>query len=103
MESISMGVSMIAWPLWGDQVLNARFCVEVLNIAIAVDKKEIVGAEEVERVVRLLMEDGTNDIVRKNVKELSKVVGRAIELGGSSRKNLDLLVEELNSMSLLKQ
>jgi hydroquinone glucosyltransferase len=101
--SISMGVSMIAWPLWADQVLNARFCVEVLNIAIAVDKKEIVGPEEVERVVRLLMEDGTNDIVRENVTELSKVVGRAIELGGSSRKNLDLLVEELNSMNLLKQ
>jgi hypothetical protein len=74
-----------------------------LNIAIAVDKKEIVGAEEVERVVLLLMEDGTNDIVRKNVKELSKVVGRAIEPGGSSRKNLDLLVEELNCMNLLKQ
>lgn len=103
MESISMGVSMIAWPLWADQFLNARFCVEVLNIAIAVDKKETVGPEEVERVVRLLMEDGTNDIVRKNVKELSKVVGRAIEPGGSSRKNLDLLVEELNSMNLLKQ
>jgi rRNA processing protein Krr1/Pno1 len=49
------------------------------------------------------MEDGTNDIVRKNVKELSKVVGRVIEPGGSSRKNLDLLVEELNSMNLLKQ
>ncbi|CAK9223432.1 unnamed protein product [Sphagnum troendelagicum] len=103
MESISMGVSMIAWPLWADQMLNARFCVDVLNIAIAVDKKEIVGAEEVERVVLLLMEDGTNDIVRKNVKELSKVVGRAIEPGGSSRKNLDLLVEELNCMNLLKQ
>ncbi|CAM5998831.1 unnamed protein product [Sphagnum balticum] len=103
MESISMGVSMIAWPLWADQMLNARFCVDVLNIAIAVDKKEIVGPEEVERVVLLLMEDGTNDIVRKNVKELSKVVGRAIEPGGSSRKNLDLLVEELNCMNLLKQ
>ncbi|CAK9874178.1 unnamed protein product [Sphagnum jensenii] len=103
MESISMGVSMIAWPLWADQMLNARFCVDVLNIAIAVDKKEIVGPEEVERVVRLLMEDGTNEIVRKNVKELSKVVGQGIEPGGSSRKNLDLLVEELNSMNLLKQ
>jgi hypothetical protein len=74
-----------------------------LNIAIAVDKKEIVGPEEVERVVRLLMEDGTSEIVRKNVKELSKVVGQGIEPGGSSRKNLDLLVEELNSMNLLKQ
>jgi hypothetical protein len=84
-------------------MLNARFCVDVLNIAIAVDKKEIVGPEEVERVVRLLMEDGTNEIVRKNVKELSKVVGQGIEPGGSSRKNLDLLVEELNSMNLLKQ
>jgi hypothetical protein len=84
-------------------MLNARFCVDVLNIAIAVDKKEIVGPEEVERVVRILMEDGTSEIVRKNVKELSKVVGQGIEPGGSSRKNLDLLVEELNSMNLLKQ
>jgi hypothetical protein len=76
-----------------------------LNIAIAIDKKfkEIVGREEVERVVQLLMEDATSNIVRKNARELKKVVENANEPGGSSRKSLDLFVEDLNAMTLLKK
>ncbi|CAK9195400.1 unnamed protein product, partial [Sphagnum troendelagicum] len=98
MESISMGVPMITWPLYADQMLNGRFCVDVLNIAIAVDKKfkEIVGRKEVERVVQLLMQDATSNIVRKNARELKKVVRNANEPGGSSRKSLDLFVDDLN-------
>jgi hydroquinone glucosyltransferase len=105
MESISMGVPMITWPLYADQMLNGRFCVDVLNIAIAVDKKfkEIVGRKEVERVVQLLMEDATSNIARKNARELKKVVRNANEPGGSSRKSLDLFVDDLNAMTLLKK
>jgi len=107
MESIAMGVPMIAWPNHADQMVNCRLCVEILNIAIPVQKtgevSEIIGQNEVTRVVQLFMEDvEIFHALKTNVQELSKVMGGAHACGGSSKVNLDLFVDELNSMTLIK-
>jgi hypothetical protein len=105
-ESIAMGVPMITWPLeWAEQEMNAQFCVDVLDVAVpihnkGIGSKKIVGKEEVERVIRLLMEDG--QVQRSKVKELSKILGMACAPGGSSRKALNIFVEELHSMASIK-
>jgi hypothetical protein len=96
---------MITWPLEGDQMLNSQLCVEILKVAIAVHKKlnEIVGQEEIERVVRLLMEDTTGDVLRNKAKEVSQITQSTFLPGGSSRKNLDCFVKELNSLILINK
>ncbi|CAK9222127.1 unnamed protein product [Sphagnum troendelagicum] len=104
-ESMVTGVPMITWPLEGDQMLNSQLCVEILKVAIAVHKKlnEIVGQEEIERVVRLLMEDTTGDVLRNKAKEVSQITQSTFLPGGSSRKNLDRFVKELNSLILINK
>jgi UDP:flavonoid glycosyltransferase YjiC (YdhE family) len=99
------GVPMITWPVKGDQMLNSQLCVEILKIAIVVHKKlnEIVGQEEIERVVRLLMEDTMGDVLRKKAKEVSQITQNTFLPRGSSRKNLDLFVKELNSLRLINK
>jgi hypothetical protein len=104
-ESIAMGVPMIAWPLWADQMLNRVLCVDILHIALSVHKNfedTVVRGEEVERVIRLLMEDKRGQAMKKKVEELSKVLEKATGPGGSSRRNLALFVEEVNSIRLSK-
>jgi hypothetical protein len=88
-------------------MVNCRLCVENLNIAIPVQKtgeaSEIIGQNEVKRVVQLFMEDvEIFHALKTNVQELSKVMGGAHACGGSSKVNLDLFVDELNSMTLIK-
>jgi hypothetical protein len=64
---------------------------------------EIVGQEEIERVVRLLMEDTTGDVLRNKAKEVSQITQSTFLPGGSSRKNLDRFVKELNSLILINK
>jgi hypothetical protein len=107
MEGIAMGVPMIAWPNYGEQMMNCRLCVDILNIAIPVQKttgefEEIVGQDEVKRIAALLMEDmETAHFLKKNVEKHSKSMAAAHAHGGSSKANLDLFVDELNSMTSL--
>ncbi|KAB2604184.1 UDP-glycosyltransferase 72E1-like [Pyrus ussuriensis x Pyrus communis] len=61
LESVLHGVAMIAWPLYAEQRMNARFLVDV---GVAVwpeaeedDGKKVVGRCEVERVVRTILEE----------------------------------------------
>ncbi|CAM6007967.1 unnamed protein product [Sphagnum balticum] len=105
MESIAMGVPMIGWPNDSDQMMNCQLCVDLLKIAVAVKKsgefEEVVGRMEVERVVRLFTKDQICGVLKTKVEELGVLMkGVQLEPQGSSRKNLDLFVNLLNSMTL---
>ncbi|KAL4577611.1 hypothetical protein LXL04_013721 [Taraxacum kok-saghyz] len=57
--SIGGGVPMIAWPLYAEQRMNATMLTEELKVAVTPEilpAKEVVGREEVEKMVRCLME-----------------------------------------------
>jgi hypothetical protein len=105
MESIAMGVPMIGWPNDSDQMMNCQLCVDLLKIAVAVKKsgefEEVVGRMEVERVVRVFTKDQICGVLKTKVEELHVLMkGVQLEPQGSSRKNLDLFVNLLNSMTL---
>jgi hypothetical protein len=107
MESITRGVPMIGWPNHADQMMNCKLCVEILNIMIPVQRmgklEEIIGQNEVKRVAQLLIQDA--EIFRslkRNVEELSKLMAGVCAPGGSSKANLDLFVEELDSITSIK-
>ncbi len=112
-ESIAMGVPMIGWPIWADHMLNRILCVDVLDIALSVpntsddatlvESSTLVGHEEIERVIRLLMGDKRGQVIKKNVEELSKIVEMATRPEGSSWKNLLHFLEEVNSLSLINK
>ncbi|GLJ36763.1 hypothetical protein SUGI_0740500 [Cryptomeria japonica] len=89
LESISLGIPMIAWPLTADQHSDALLLVEYLRVAVrlcegpnAVPNRDML-ASAVKRVVGGEGEEGLR------VQELSRAAREAVKQGGSSSSNLE--------------
>ena len=69
LEAISVGVPMVAWPLYAEQRLNRVFLVEEMKVALASKEMEdgLVSAEELEKLVRKLFESEVGREVRERV------------------------------------
>ncbi|KAI3856252.1 hypothetical protein MKX03_036376 [Papaver bracteatum] len=103
LESICHGVPIIAWPLYAEQRSNAAMLEEEIGVAVRVKADGdtgVVGREEVERLVRLLMEEGNGKCTRKGFclrsreKQLQKLVTQAMNEGGSSYNSLSEISNE---------
>lgn len=84
-EGIVHGVPMIAWPLYAEQRMNAALAVEELRVAtmpVGCGRGEVAGREEIERVVRLVMEGEQGKVMRRRVEELRESGLKALETGG---------------------
>ncbi|XAR61795.1 Anthocyanidin 3-O-glucosyltransferase [Bertholletia excelsa] len=96
LESLANGVPIVAWPLYAEQRMNAAaLAAEEIGVAVkpAVEEgKEVVGKEEIERVVRLVMVGEEGKKMRKRAKELKESAKKALAFGGSSFKELSSLV-----------
>ncbi|XP_028070818.1 UDP-glycosyltransferase 90A1-like [Camellia sinensis] len=98
-ESISVGVPILALPLMAEQHLNARMLVEEIGIGLRLmpsngSVRGFVKLEEVEKVARELMEGERGVAVRMKVKEVRKAACAAMKEGGSSSSMLNLLINE---------
>ncbi|XP_010521179.1 PREDICTED: UDP-glycosyltransferase 85A3-like [Tarenaya hassleriana] len=94
LESISGGVPMICWPFFADQPTNCKFCCDEWAVG-----KEIGGdvkREEVEAVVRELMEGEMGKKMREKVKEWRRLaVAATATPSGSSFANLETVVDKV--------
>ncbi|KAK6922760.1 UDP-glucuronosyl/UDP-glucosyltransferase [Dillenia turbinata] len=87
MESIVNGAPMIAWPLYAEQRMNATLLTEELGVAVrseVLPTKAVVGRLEIEKMVRMIMEDKQGKGPRERVKELQYRAKNALCEGGSS-------------------
>ncbi|KAL6317967.1 hypothetical protein AAG906_031015 [Vitis piasezkii] len=87
LESISHGVPMIAWPLYAEQRMNATMLTEEVGVAVRPvvgEGKNVVGREEIERVVRLVMEGEEGKEMRRRVRELQSSALATLKPGGPS-------------------
>eukprot|EP01018_Ginkgo_biloba_P004615 Gb_10318 [translate_table: standard] len=88
LESISHGIPMIAWPIAAEQRMNSFILVNDIKVAIEAKRgsEGIVRREEVERVVKSLM-DGHEGVKKKTrIRELKDSAEKALAEGGSSYK-----------------
>ncbi|KAH0462982.1 hypothetical protein IEQ34_007564 [Dendrobium chrysotoxum] len=96
MEAMSCGVPVMAWPMHSDQPTNAMLLAEGLKVGLVVRgwdrRREVVAAERVEEVVRMVMEGEEGRWMREKARKISKAVRAAGEDGGSSKEALDVLV-----------
>lgn len=106
-ESICNGVPMITWPHFGDQFLNEMLIVDVLKIGIRIGAERYItwGSEksdevmitrdDVERKVLELMDEEKGTERRVKARDLGEMAKKAMEEGGSSYKNIELLVQAM--------
>ncbi|KAM0012125.1 putative anthocyanidin 3-O-glucosyltransferase [Helianthus debilis subsp. tardiflorus] len=90
-ESILAGVPMIAWPLYAEQRLNATLLTDELQVAVrpaVLPAVEEVGREEIQKMVRSLMEGEEGKIMREKVKLLKESANHALMVNGSSYKSM---------------
>ncbi|XAR57872.1 Anthocyanidin 3-O-glucosyltransferase [Bertholletia excelsa] len=97
LESLTNGVPMIAWPLYAEQRMNATLLVEELGVAVRPSEQpaeKVVGREEIEEMVRRVMESEQGKAMRQRVKELRCSAEEATREGGSSHQSMCNLIRE---------
>ncbi|KAL0307442.1 UNVERIFIED_CONTAM: UDP-glucose flavonoid 3-O-glucosyltransferase 6 [Sesamum angustifolium] len=99
LESVWCGVPMATWPLTVDQQSNAFLLVKEFEMAVEIKidyRKEsgiIVGAETIEKAIKLLMEPENGIRVKlRALKEKSRI---ALTEGGSSSNYLKRFIEDV--------
>ncbi|KAK4798146.1 hypothetical protein SAY86_030472 [Trapa natans] len=104
-ESMSMGVPMVAWPMHSDQPCNSLLVTKVLKIGLDVEARwspaaalcsgRVVEAASIERAVRVLMDSEKGDGMRRRAEELGQAVRGSVEKGGVSTAELDAFVSHI--------
>ena len=95
-ESIAMGVPMLCWPDVGERRTNGRLVVSVWKAGLEFTRVGTgeVERKEVERVIRLLMEDThTSKVLRSNAFGLHQAARVAMSKGGSSSHEWESLLQ----------
>ncbi|XP_058739780.1 soyasapogenol B glucuronide galactosyltransferase-like [Vicia villosa] len=111
LESLSVGLPMITWPMFAEQFYNEKLLVDVLKIGVSVGSKvnkfwttgedEKVKQEEIAKAVTVLMGGEEESIeMRRRARKLGDAAKKSIEEGGSSYNNLMQLIDELKSLKI---
>ena len=93
LESICAGVPRISWPFFAEQQTNCRYCCTEWGIGMEIDSN--VKRNEVEEIVRELMDGEKGKKMKENVMNLKIKAEEACVRGGSAYKNLDKLIDEV--------
>ncbi|XP_049392838.1 zeatin O-glucosyltransferase-like [Solanum stenotomum] len=96
MESISMGVPIIAWPNEWDQPYNAVLVTKVLKIGISLcnwtHKDELVTSDSIEKSIKVLMDTTEGEEMRKRAVELSNKIKSSFSPGGVTTKEVESFI-----------
>ncbi|XP_031090848.1 7-deoxyloganetin glucosyltransferase-like [Ipomoea triloba] len=92
-ESITAGVAMICWSCFAEQQINRLCCCSQWGFGLEIDLD--VNRENVESVVRELMEGEKGREVKQKAMFWKKRGEAATAMGGSSFVNLDKLIGQI--------
>ncbi|WCJ18728.1 UDP-Glycosyltransferase superfamily protein [Euphorbia peplus] len=93
LESMCGGVPLVCWPFFAEQQTNCWFACGEWGVGMEIDNN--VKREEVENLVRELMDGEKGKAMRKKAMEWKMKAEEATRPGGSSYTNLDELVKFL--------
>ncbi|KAI6696815.1 hypothetical protein NL676_016934 [Syzygium grande] len=100
MESISMGVPILAWPMHSDQPWNAVLITRVLKIGLTVkdwtSQDDVVKSSTIEGTVKALMQSEAGEEMRKRAAELGAAVRGSTDEGGVSRAELNSFIAHIS-------
>ncbi|GLT26071.1 hypothetical protein SLA2020_011580 [Shorea laevis] len=92
-ESISCSVPMVCWPFFAEQPTNCRYAFIEWGNGMEIDSN--VKRDEVEELVRELMEGEKGGEMRKKAAEWKRKAEEAASADGSSFLNLDKMINEV--------
>ncbi|KAG4939482.1 hypothetical protein AAZX31_16G142900 [Glycine max] len=97
LEALSLGVPVIAMPLWTDQITNAKLLKDVWKIGVkaVADEKEIVRRETITHCIKEILETEKGNEIKKNAIKWKNLAKSYVDEGGNSDKNIAEFVEEL--------
>uniref|UniRef100_A0A803Q1Y0 Glycosyltransferase n=1 Tax=Cannabis sativa TaxID=3483 RepID=A0A803Q1Y0_CANSA len=99
LESMSLGVPLLAWPMHSDQPMNAALVTEFIKVGLKVreweKRDELVSSSVIENVVKRLMASNEGDEIRKKAEELGGELRKATAEGGISRIELDSFISHI--------
>ncbi|KAL2248860.1 7-deoxyloganetic acid glucosyltransferase-like [Sesamum indicum] len=94
LESITLGLPMLCWAYFADQITNSRFVSEVWKVGL--DMKDTCDRIIVEKMVKEVMEVRREEFLER-ADSMATLARKAISEGGSSYLNLNGLIEFLKS------
>ncbi|KAI5339929.1 hypothetical protein L3X38_019203 [Prunus dulcis] len=92
-ESLTAGVPMLCWPFFADQQMDCRYTCNEWGIGMEISND--VKRDEVEKLVKELMEGEKGKKMKNKVMEWKKLAEEATGPHGSSSTNLDNLVNQV--------
>ncbi|XP_014511547.1 UDP-glycosyltransferase 74G1 [Vigna radiata var. radiata] len=97
LEALSLGVPVIAMPLWTDQITNAKLIKDVWKIGVkaVADEKDIVRKETITHCIKEILETEKGNEIKKNSIKWKNLAKSSVDEGGSSDKNTAEFVDEL--------
>jgi len=110
-EGICAGIPMITWPHFAEQFVNERLVVDVLKTGVEIGVKAVtqwgqeqtevtVTRDAVEKAVSKLMDGGeAAEEMRTRAKEFGVKARQALEEGGSSYNNINILIQEMGNQA----
>ncbi|KAL3512398.1 hypothetical protein ACH5RR_025115 [Cinchona calisaya] len=98
-EGLANGVMILTWPIQADQFLNARFLVDDIGVAIKACEGGKQTIPEPGKLAEVFVQSIKSDHPKRElVRRLFDMAKRAAEDQGSSSKDLDALVQQLNEL-----
>lgn len=103
LESIWFSVPLLCFPLLTDQFTNRKLVVDDWRIGLNLCDKMSITKEEIGEKINRLMSGKLADEVRKNIKELKKILENSLDTNGSSEKNFNQFINDVQIKIKKKQ
>ncbi|CAN8247465.1 unnamed protein product [Cochlearia groenlandica] len=107
LEGMYSGVPMLAFPLFWDQILNAKMIVDDWRVGIRIEKTKekkadlLIRRDEISEVVKRFMDRESEEgkVLRERVCEISEIIRRAVKDKGSSDVNIDAFIKDITDVN----
>ncbi|QHN98640.1 UDP-glycosyltransferase 86A1-like [Arachis hypogaea] len=99
LEAIWCEVPLLCFPLMSDQFTNRKQVVDYWKVGINLSDRTVITKEEVSKNVSRLMGGPLGDQLKTTGKEIKKKLEEALSPSGSSEKNMEYFIKDLNTKS----
>ncbi|KAH9312517.1 hypothetical protein KI387_027552 [Taxus chinensis] len=99
LESVTQGIPLIAWPMYGDQPFNSKLIADLgAGIQFCQYRDAIPNAERVKEVIRRVLIEDKGKEMRKSAEKMKEKARITVEDGGSSRADLQAFVNVVREL-----